>query len=393
MPSNHLTIGFVRRGFSSSGGAEAYLKRLAAGVVEKGHQVRLYASKEWPPDEWPFGPITRVAGGSATAFADEIERLEPRAARGAPPAGGTSFRSSKDMQKHLPPNRSECDVLMSLERIWRCDVYRAGDGVHRAWLERRSQIAGPVQKLNQILNRKHSAALALEKSLFAGGGAGRVIANSRMVRDEIVRLYGFPGEQIDLVYNGVPLEVLRRGGESRARTRETLGLKSDDIAVLFAGSGWERKGLRFAIDAIEKSGKEMRLLVAGRGKEREFGSARARFLGVVHDMPGIYGAADIFLLPTIYDPFSNACLEALAAGLPVITTRANGFSEIMETGMHGTIVEDPRDTDAIREALLLWSDSSQRQQAGQGIRELADRFDISVNVARTLEIIAPSRQG
>ena len=206
------------------------MKRLAAGVAAQGHQVRLYSSKEWPPDEWSFGAITRLTAGSPIAFADEIEKLEPR---------------------------SECDVLMSLERIWRCDVYRAGDGVHRAWLERRSQIAGPWQNLARIFNRKHSAALALEKSLFAEGGAGRVIANSRMVKDEIVRLYGFPAEKIDVVYNGVPLEALRRGGESRKRNRETLGLRSEDIAVLFAGSGWERKGLRFAIQAIEKSSSEI----------------------------------------------------------------------------------------------------------------------------------------
>ena len=360
MPSNHLTIGFVRRGFSSSGGAEAYLKRLAAGVVEKGHQVRLYASKEWPPEEWNFGSINRLAAGSATAFADEMEKLALR---------------------------SECDVLMSLERIWRCDIYRAGDGVHRAWLERRSQIAGPWQNLTQILNRKHSATLALEKALFAEGGAGRVIVNSRMVRDEIVRLYGFPNEKIDLVYNGVPLEALRRGGESRARTRETLGLENDDVAVLFAGSGWERKGLHFAIEAIEKSGKEIRLLVAGRGDKRKFKSARVQFLDVVQDMPALYGAADIFLLPTVYDPFSNACLEALAAGLPVVTTRANGFSEIIETGVHGTVVNDPRDTDAISEALLLWTDSARREEARLGIRELADRFDISANVSETLAIL------
>ena len=360
MPSKHLTIGFVRRGFSSSGGAEAYLKRLAAGVVENGHRVRLYTSKDWPDDEWNFGPITRVSARSPTTFADGVERLDPR---------------------------SECDVLMSLERIWRCDIYRAGDGVHRAWLERRSQIAGPWQKLTRILNRKHSAALALEKSLFAEGGAGRVIANSRMVQDEIVRFYGFPNEKIDLVYNGVPLGALRRGGESRARTRETLGLTSDDIAVLFAGSGWERKGLRFAIDAIEKSGKQMRLLVAGRGNEREFGSARVQFLGVVQDMPALYGAADIFLLPTIYDPFSNACLEALAAGLPVVTTRANGFFEIMETGVHGTVLDEPHNAGAIRDALLFWSDRTRREQARLDNPALAARYDISANVARTLAIL------
>jgi UDP-glucose:(heptosyl)LPS alpha-1,3-glucosyltransferase len=363
------------------------LKRLAAGVVESGHRVRLYASKDWPPDEWTFGPITRLTAESPIAFADEIERLEPRAVRRAPPTGGTSFRSSKDSPRRVPPNRSECDVLMSLERIWRCDIYRAGDGVHRAWLERRLQITGPWQKLTRIWNRKHSATLALEKSLFGEGGAGRVIANSRMVQDEIVRLYGFPKEKIDLVYNGVPLEALRRGGESRSKMRETLGLTSDDVAVLFAGSGWERKGLRFAIEAIEKSGKEMRLLVAGRGNEREFRSPRVRFLGVVQDMPALYAAADIFLLPTIYDPFSNACLEALAAGLPVITTRKNGFSEIIETGVHGTVLDDPRNTHALCEALLVWSDGARREQGRVGIRELADRFDISANVARTLEVL------
>jgi UDP-glucose:(heptosyl)LPS alpha-1,3-glucosyltransferase len=366
MRSNHLTIGFVRRGFSSSGGAEAYLKRLAAGVVESGHQVRLYASEDWPPNEWNFGPITRLAARSATAFADEMERLAPR---------------------------SECDVLMSLERIWRCDIYRAGDGVHRAWLERRAQIAGPLQKLSRILNRKHSATLALEKSLFAEGGAGRVIANSRMVKDEIVRFYGSLPEKIDVVYNGVPVDAFRRGEESRAKVRETLGLKSEDIAVLFAGSGWERKGFRFAIDALEASGKEMRLLVAGRGDKRKFKSARVQFLGVVQDMPALYGAADIFLLPTIYDPFSNSCLEALATGLPVITTRANGFCEIIETGVHGTVIDDPRNTHAIREALVVWSDPARREEARGRILELANRFDISANVERTLAILTSCHAG
>jgi UDP-glucose:(heptosyl)LPS alpha-1,3-glucosyltransferase len=360
MGSNYLTIGFVRRGFSSSGGAEAYLKRLAAGVVEKGHKVRLYTSADWPPDEWSPGPVIRLKGRSNIAFADEIEKLEPR---------------------------SECDVLMSLERIWQCDVYRAGDGVHRAWLERRAEIGGPFERLGRVLNRKHSTTLALEKSLLADGGAGRVIANSKMVKDEIVRFHGFPAEKIDVVHNGVPVSAFRRGEESRVRTREALGLKREDVGVLFAGSGWERKGLRFAIEAIEKSGKQCSLLVAGRGDEGKFESARVRFLGVVQDMPAVYGAADIFLLPTIYDPFSNACLEALAAGLPVVTTRANGFSEIIDTGIHGTVVDDPQNIDGIREALLFWSDSARREQARIENLALAGQFDISANVARTLQIL------
>ena len=358
-----LTIGFVRRRFSAGGGAEAYLKRLAGGVVESGHKVRLF-SADWPAGEWSFGPSTHLEGKSARAFADALERSAPR---------------------------SNCDVLMSLERIWRCDVYRAGDGVHRAWLERRAEFGGPWQNLSRIFNRKHSATLALEKSLFAKGGASRVIANSRMVKDQIVRLYGFPPEKIDVVYNGVPLALFEAGEDGRVKKRAALGLNSEDVAVLFAGSGWERKGLRFAIEAVETCGNEMKLLVAGRGEEDKFTSSRVQFLGVIDDMPSLYRAADVFLLPTIYDPFSNACLEALAAGLPVITTAANGFAEIIENGIHGNVIEDPRDTGAIRDALLLWSDSSRRERAALRIRELADRFDISANVAETLRILTSFR--
>ncbi len=359
MPGSNLTIGFVRRGFSPSGGAEAYLKRLAAGVVERGHEVRLYTSGDWPPNEWSFGRITRVGAQSAIGFADELENVAAR---------------------------SQCDVLMSLERIWRCDVYRAGDGVHRAWLERRVLVAGRFQKLRHIFNPKHSAALRLERSLFEGG-ACRVIANSQMVKNEIVRFYGFPADKIDVVYNGVPIRASESDGETRAQARKALGLRAEGVVALFAGTGWERKGLRFAINTIEASGKKIRLLVAGRGDERKFRSARVQFVGEVKDMLPFYRAADIFLLPTIYDPFSNACLEALAAGLPVITTRANGFSEIIETGVHGSIIDHPQNIDAIREALLFWSDPNRREQARPRILEIAKHYDISANVARTLEIL------
>ncbi|MFL6590997.1 MAG: glycosyltransferase family 4 protein [Chthoniobacterales bacterium] len=355
-----LTIGFVRRGFSSSGGAEAYLKRLAAGVAGASRPAALFTGPEWPANEWSFGPIHRVAGSSASAFADELER----AARG------------------------KCDVLFSLERIWRCDLYRAGDGVHLAWLERRKEFAGLAQKLSRVFNRKHAATLALEGSLFGKGGARRVIANSRMVKDEIVRCYKYPADRIDVVYNGVPIDSSVRLEEDRAQTRARLGLAEDDVAVLFAGSGWERKGLNFAIQAVERQERRVRLFVAGRGESRKFKSSKTQFLGVVREMPSLYHASDIFLLPTVYDPFSNACLEALAAGKPVITTRANGFSEIVENGRHATILESAGDVDGISKAIAFWSDAARRTQAHIDNIALAAQFDISRNVSETLAILA-----
>src|SRR5437868_5263312 len=354
MPSsNELTIGFVRRGHSS-GGAEAYLKRLAAGVAATRRGVVLFTAGDWPAAEWSFGPIVQLKGKSAIAFADELEKV----------------------------SREKCDVLLSLERVWRCDVYRAGDGVHRAWLERRAEIGGRLQKLTRFFNRKHSAALDLEESLFANRRARRVIANSRMVKDEIVSFYRYPSDRIDVVYNGVPLELLRDEAK-RATT-------NDEIVVLFAGSGWERKGLRFAIDAVEAQKRKMKLVVAGRGETGKFSSSRTEFRGVVRDMPALYRSADVFLLPTVYDPFSNACLEALAAGLPVITTKANGFSEIIENGRHGTVVDDPRNVQALRDALEFWSDPARRRQAMTDNRARAAQFDISRNVSETLQVLSIS---
>ena len=160
---NKLTIAFARRGYSPSGGAEAYLKRLARGVVDAGHNAILLATNDWPESEWPFGEIVRVRAESPARFADELEK-----SRG----------------------QLRCDLLMSFERMRRCDVYRAGDGVHCAWLRRRERFATPLQKVLHIFNGKHRAILRLEKSLFAEGNAKRVIANSQMVKDEIIESYG-----------------------------------------------------------------------------------------------------------------------------------------------------------------------------------------------------------
>ncbi len=112
-----------------------------------------------------------------------------------------------------------------------------------------------------------------------------------------------------------------------------------------------------------------------------------QFLGEVADLVAVYAAADIFILPTIYDPFSNACLEALASGLPVITTRSNGFSEIIEDGVHGSIVDNPANLVGLRDAIRFWSDQSRRDAARSANIERASRFGISKNVAQTLEIL------
>ena len=356
-----LSIVFVRRGYSPTGGAEVYLKRLARGVVEAGHDPQLVATNDWPQVEWPFGSITHLRARSPIGFASELERIRARI---------------------------HCDVLFSLERVWSCDVYRAGDGVHRAWLDRRRKFELPLKRFVRGLSRKHRDLLRLEQSLFVNRNTGRVIAASQMVKDEIVNLYGYPADKIDIVRNGVPLEKFRFDPELREKTREDLKLKPDQTALLFAGSGWERKGLLFAIEAAALCGdRKLRLLVAGRGNQRLYKSKHVKFLGEVKDLVRVYAAADIFILPTIYDPFSNACLEALACGLPVITTRSNGFSEIIEDGIHGSIVDHPGDLIPLRDAIRLWSDPSRRTAARLTNIQRASQFEMSKNIEQTLAIL------
>jgi len=360
--TKQLRICFVRRGYSQSGGAEAYLKRLAHGIVEAGYDAQLVTTEAWPRDDWPFGAIRRLQSGSVMEFARNLEKIRPQL---------------------------RCNVLMSLERAWSCDVYRAGDGVHRAWLARRRKFELPLERFVRGLNPKHRAILRLEEALLANRGAGRVIVNSQMVKAEIVELYGYPADKIDLVRNGVPLGQFSFDRKLREEPRDQLKLKPDEITLLFAGSGWERKGLRFAIAAMALcDNRKMRLLVAGRGNQRYYKSKHVQFLGEVPDPVRIYSAADIFILPTIYDPFSNACLEALACGLPVITTRSNGFSEIIENGVHGSTVDLANNVTGLRDAIQFWSDPARRADAKSRNTQRAAQFDISVNVARTLEILA-----
>jgi UDP-glucose:(heptosyl)LPS alpha-1,3-glucosyltransferase len=364
MSNSRLTVCFARRGYSVSGGAEAYLKRLGEGVAEHGYRTKLFTTGDWPSDDRSFNQIVRLGAESPFGFASELEKLR---------------QDSRD------------EVLVSLERVCRCDIYRAGDGVHQAWLNRREQYEPSWRTWARGFNRKHRDLIRLETSLLQERGAERVIANSRMVKDEIVELYNFRRDMIEVVPNGIPLEQFRFDASARAKARQELEVGTEDIVLLFAGTGWERKGLRFAIEAMEACDDlKLRLFVVGRGNNARYRSAQVRFFGELPDLQPVYAAADIFILPTVYDPFSNACLEALASGLPVITTRANGFCEVMEDRIHGSIVDKPDEIEDLRNAIQAWADPTRRQVARPSILKRAAQFDISRNVERTLQLVLQS---
>jgi len=348
-----MKLALIRRGYSPSGGAERYLLRFAEALREAGHEAMLYGSREWPAYVWK-GEMVRAEGNSPRDFADRIAKARPR---------------------------EHCDLVYSLERVWECDAYRAGDGVHKVWLERRRAFEAPWKGWIRGMQGKHREILELERALFDPGAKRVIIANSRMAAGEIARNFRVAEERLRVIYNGLP------GSAFEGAPAEAVRSGKEAPRVLFAGSGWERKGLRFAIEAINRT-ERATLLVAGAGKRRGLpASRRTRYLGEVKEMRGLMEQADVFVLPTLYDPFSNASLEAMAAGLPVITTEANGFAEVMRPGEDGEVLKGPADVEGMARAIEKWCaiDTPAKRAAR---RMEAARYTIERNVRETLAALS-----
>lgn len=233
------------------------------------------------------------------------------------------------------------DVVQSHERTLTQDLYRAGEGCHRGYLDALG--AGASRRLH------HRVTLALERRVFAR--TPEIVAISRAGGEEIARLYAVPASRLSVVYNGVDLERFHPGlrDAHRRAARAEAGVPADAWTLLFAGSGFERKGLDVAIRALASLGdRASRLVVIGRGDAatyrrlaQESGVAdRVVWLGVRPDIERWYGAADVLVLPTRYEPFGNVHLEALAAGLPVVTSRVAGGAEVVDARAGGVV--DPR---------------------------------------------------
>ncbi|MCH8158143.1 MAG: glycosyltransferase family 4 protein, partial [Nitrospinae bacterium] len=225
--------------------------------------------------------------------------------------------------------------------------------------------------------------------------AERVVANSKATAaslDFSERLE----KKIEVVYNGVRLDRFHPDNKTRYRknVRKRLGIPEDVAMFLFVGSGFERKGLEYLVRAVGLLDREdWRLVLVGKGdwnRYLRFVSEATRkkivCLDPVDDIETLYAAADLFVLPSIYEPFGNANLEALASGLPIITSRDSGASEIVTPKKDGMVVEDPSDPKAIAEAIGYLMDPDVRGSMARSARLLAERFTQERNAEAMLKI-------
>lgn len=325
-----LRLALLRQRYNPFGGAERFIERAIEALEREGAEVTL---------------ITRAWRGAGA----DVQR-HPRALIVDPFYIGRMWRDASFARRVRALLATErFDLVQSHERIAGCDLYRAGDGIHRQWLSFRAQHAAWPERLGIRLNPYHWYVCAAERALFEHPGLRAVICNSRMIAAEIRRHFAIAADKLHVIYNGVDTDHFspRARATLRADARSAFGLAEREFALLFVGSGFARKGLDTALRALAAANDaSLRLIVVGRDRSaarfarlaRSLGvGERVRFCGGVEDVRPCYAAADALVLPTLYDPFPNVVLEALAMGVPVIVSDQCGAAEVITHGANGFV--------------------------------------------------------
>lgn len=373
-----MRVALVRQRYAPFGGAEIYTQRVAEMLLSHGHELHLLTHRWAAP--LPGAVVHRLP-------------VLP---------GGVLRTLSFAWVAAVAARRGCYDAVLSFDRTLCTGVYRAGEGCHREWLCRRAGVQGPAARLVTGLHPRHRALLWLERRLFTNPGV-RIVATAVRGREEIARHYGRDPDGIAVVRNGVALERFTPATpEERVRMRVALGLPQGAWTLLAVGSGFERKGVRFLLEALTllraEGWKDLVLLVAGKGRVRPLARlARARgiadvvrWLGPTRRVQELYAASDLFVLPSLYDPFSSACLEALACGLPVVTSRWAGASELLD-GTNGSVVREPTDAAEIAARIREWLDRDRLRAGGEAARATALRHPLGESVAALLSVVQEGR--
>lgn len=359
-----------------SGGTERYLDLLAAHLADLGHAVEIVCrSHELAPH-----PAVRFV------------RLRPLALG----ASARLWSFARAVERHVA--RENYDVVYGLGRTWSQDLLRLGGGCQATYLERaHGATRSPLEQALGLGDRKQRTILAIERRALAREASWRVVVNSRGVRDDVIARFRLPPEQVEVIYNGVDVERFhpRLRESAGAALRRELAVGEGPL-ILFLGSGYGRKGLDSVLQAFARaSRRDASLCVVGYDSDqprfetlaRSLGIfSRVRFLGGRDDAPTCFAAADVYALPTRYDPFANSTLEALACGLPVITTRANGGSELLNDAC-GSVLEDAESVDQLQAAIESWCDADRLETARGAARALAERHSHAFAMSQSADLI------
>lgn len=270
----------------------------------------------------------------------------------------------------------------------------------RAWIEQRKK-ERPVA----MLNPPGWVTRWIERHNCKRGNYKKIIAVSESVKQDLMKYYHVPEEDIVVIHDGVNSEEFKPDPQSRSEVRRQYDVKERDIMMLWVGHEFVKKGLEFAIRALPMVSKDAKLFVVGgdnpsryRQLAHELDVAhRVVFLGRSTNVKQWYAASDIFVFPTTYEAFGLVVLEAMATGIPVITTRIAGVAEVMSDEYDGLLLDDPTDAGEIAQKIsLLYEDQRLRETIGSNARKTAEDYSWDKVAMRTLEVykqVAQERGG
>lgn len=345
-----MKLAIARQRYNPYGGAERFVEGALKALTQSGEVDVTLLTRAW--DE-----------ASPTSSRCRVEIVNPTH-RSLPFGRVSRDRSfAEAVGQIIRENRF--DFVQAHERIPGCHIFRAGDGIHAAWLRHRQADQPALSRWWQKLDPYHAYTVEAERAMFAHANLRAVICNSRMVADEIHAEYGVAAYKLHVVYNGVDLHKFSCENvvKSREHIRDEFVIPQDAPLVLYVGSGYQRKGVAPLLKVMAQP--ELRaagawLAVVGADKhldryrqmaERLRVPDRVVFAGAQKDVAAWYGAADVFALPTQYDPCPNAALEALACGLPTLTSPTCGVAELITHPLAGAVVS-PQDPAAMAQELV-----------------------------------------
>jgi UDP-glucose:(heptosyl)LPS alpha-1,3-glucosyltransferase len=379
------------------GGAETYVADLCACLARMGHEVDLYANS-WAPGILPAGVNCHTVETKGWTRSAQIWSFAENAEAAIRAAG-------------------HYDCVIGFINTWHQDVLIPQGGVHaasRAANARRyphfwQRIAYRAAKLATPRARRYRD---IESRQYDPARRTYVIAVSEMVRGHLEKYHRVPRERIRVIPNAIDVERLAvsDGNERRHRVRSEFGFRSDDLVALFVGHNFRLKGLEPLLKALawrnrrNRHAPPIQLLACGGGKTAPFrklvdrlGLAETvRLVGFLPDVRDGYCAADFLVLPTYYDPCSLVVLEALAFGLPVITTKQNGAGELITPGREGFVISAPHSMRELSGTLDAMTHDEKRSAMSVDARTLGAAHSFEMHVARMIELfqeVAESKRG
>jgi UDP-glucose:(heptosyl)LPS alpha-1,3-glucosyltransferase len=355
------------------GGAERYLVDLCIRMAAEGYEVHVYAERYDVEDSRiHFHSVKTIR------FPKSLRLLSFAA------------RATKEIEN------GNYGITFGAGNTLRANILQPHGGVHWAWFWRSLRaydhpMLWVMKFLGRVISPKQWVSGWVEDAPYRGKNPQVIIAISDMVKRDMMRWYRIPDERVTVVYNGVDTEHFHlRNRKYRQEIRGRHGI-GDELVILFVSNNFRMKGLGFLIKALAHIKREnpspFKLLVLGRDRQNSYLHLARKmgvmeelvFAGFTHEPEKYYGASDLLVHPTFYDACSLTVLEALASGLPVITTYSNGASGIITQGREGFVISDPRDVQSLVEKISLFLNREKVEKASVAARHLAESYSLERN--------------